>query len=59
MNNLFEEDDNNLTCEIENPYLKSVKIMDNSEIIIIDSDKLKNSEGLLWHSAVFFEDLNQ
>lgn len=31
--------------------------MDNSEIIVIDSERLKNSEGLLRHTTAFFKDI--
>lgn len=31
--------------------------MDNSEIIVIDSEGLKNSEGLLRHTTAFFQDI--
>jgi hypothetical protein len=32
--------------------------MENSEIIIIDSERLKNSEGLLRHTNYFNEKVN-
>jgi ABC-type enterochelin transport system substrate-binding protein len=47
---LFEEDDEEA---VDNPYLQSIKIMENSEIIVIDSERLKNSEGLLRHTTAF------